>query len=62
MYDYFNYLTYEVGTLMGVLEPKQFDVLASCCFSAISQLVSHIKKKAEKVFGIVDQQSGWVQT
>ena len=26
--DFFNYMTYEVGTLMGVLEPKQYKTLA----------------------------------
>lgn len=39
-----------MGTLMGVLEPKQYDVLASCCFDVLSQLVLHIRKKGEKVF------------
>ena len=51
-----------MGTLMGVLEKKQYDVLASCCFAAISQLVTHIKKKTDKIVLFYDPDSGWVQT
>ena len=51
-----------MGTLMGVMEPKQYDVLASCSFAAINQLMTHIKKKTEKVVLYFDQDSGWVQT
>ena len=35
IYDFFNYFTHEVGTLMGVLEAKQYDVLAFDCFAII---------------------------
>lgn len=47
---------------MKVLEPKQFGVLASCIFAVIGQLVTHIKRKAERVVMFYDQASGWVQT
>ena len=47
---------------MGVLEKKQYDVLASCCFAAISQLITHIKKKTDKIVLFYDQESGWIQT
>lgn len=62
IYDFFNYLTYEMGTLMNVLEAKQYEVLACCCFAVISHFVAHIKKKSEKVTMFYDQKSGWVET
>jgi hypothetical protein len=62
IYDFFNYLTYEMGTLMNVLEAKQYEVLACCCFAVIGHFVTHIKKKSEKVTMFYDQKSGWVET
>ena len=62
VYDFFNYLTYEMATLMGVLEKKLYDTLAQCCFATMSQLITHIKKKTDKIVLYFDQESGWVQT
>lgn len=60
IYDFFNYVTYEIAALMQVLETKQSEVLAACCFDVVNQLVTHIKKKGEKVFLYYDKSSGWV--
>lgn len=49
IYDFFNYLTYEMATLMNVLEVKQYEVLACCCLAVISHFVTHIKRKSEKI-------------
>ena len=53
--DFFNYMTYRIGELIKVLESKQHAVLASCCISVISNLIVHIKKKADKVVMFYDQ-------
>ena len=31
IYNFFNYMTYQVGTLMKVLDPKAFFDVAYCC-------------------------------
>ena len=62
VYDFFNYITYEVGTLMKVLHSNQVLYLADCCIKVVKQMVIHLMKIAETVVIYYDQESGWVQT